>query len=76
VIKIHRQDKAMPGEELRMFMIMHMPDEHGEAKVISVHKEEPTVVDFMDATDHPDFRRKSAIHVVKPTIIESHPREN
>lgn len=55
-----------------MFMIMHMPDEHGEAKVISVHKEEPTVVDFMDATFHPDFRRKSAIHVVKPTIIESH----
>jgi len=55
-----------------MFMIMHMPDEHGEAKILSTHAEEPTVVDFMDATDHPDFRRKSAIHVMWPNIIKSY----
>jgi hypothetical protein len=52
-------------------MLMHMSDEHGEAKIISVHAEEPTVVDFIDATDHLDFRRNSAIHVIRTEIIKS-----
>ena len=54
-----------------MFMIIHKGDEHGNAVVLATSQTAPTVSDFMAVTEHPDFRRRSSIHIVQTKTIET-----